>query len=122
MQQQQRPPGGAGPERRQHPRVRADRPATISVAGTAREVRLRDLSAAGLCFFSEEPFREMTLLQVRLDLPEQAPLSAAGAVVRCQRISRHLEHYEVAVFLHGLGDSERRRLQAFVAEQGASPA
>jgi hypothetical protein len=92
------------------------------VAGTPREVRLRDLSAAGLCFFSEEPFREMTLLQVRLDLPEQAPLSASGAVVRCQRISRHLEHYEVAVFLHGLAESDRRRLQAFVAEQGASPA
>lgn len=120
--QQQRSPGGAGPERRQHPRVRSDRPATVSVAGTPREVRLRDLSAAGLCFFSEEPFREMTLLEVRLDLPEQAPLSASGAVVRCERISRHLEHYEVAVFLHGLGDADRRRLQAYVAAQSGSGA
>lgn len=110
--------GGAGPERRQHPRVRADRPATISIAGQPREVRLRDLSAAGLCFFSEEPFREMTLLEVRLSLPDQDPLSASGAVVRCQRISKHLEHFEVAVFLHDIKESDRRRLQAYVAAQG----
>jgi PilZ domain len=110
-------PGSAGPERRKHPRVRADRPATISVAGQAREVRLRDLSSAGLCFFSEEPLREMTLLQVRLNLPDQEPLSAGGAVVRCQRISKHLEHFEVAVFLHDIRESDRRRLQAFVAGQ-----
>lgn len=85
------------------------------------DVRLRDLSAAGLCFFSEEPLDEMSLLDVRLDLPDDADdeFRAKGAVVRCERISAHLDHYEVAVFLHEIDGEQRYRLRDFVTRLSA---
>lgn len=109
-------PRPASAERRRHPRARHDGPLTVSVAGRRMDVRLRDLSAAGLCFFSEEPLDEMSLLDVRLDLPDEfeAEFRAKGAVVRCERISPHLDHYEVAVFLHEIDESQRYRLRDFV--------
>ncbi|QDU85174.1 PilZ domain protein [Planctomycetes bacterium Pla163] len=109
-------PRPASAERRRHARARHDGPLTVLVAGRAMDVRLRDLSAAGLCFFSEEPLDEMSLLDVRLDLPDGVDdeFRAKGAVVRCERISPHLAHYEVAVFLHDIADTQRHRLRDFV--------
>ncbi|MEZ5976617.1 MAG: PilZ domain-containing protein [Planctomycetota bacterium] len=107
-------------ERRRHERARHDGPLTVLCAGRTMDVRLRDLSASGLCFFSEEPIGEMTLLDVRLDLPDdrEEELRAKGAVVRCERISPHLEHYEVAVFLHEITEAQRARLASFVRYLG----
>jgi hypothetical protein len=34
--------------------------------------------------------------------------------VRCERISAHLEHYEIAVFLHEIAEDQRARLATFV--------
>jgi len=86
------------------------------------DVRLRDLSAAGLCFYCEEPVEEMTLLDVRLDLPDgvKKEFRAKGAVVRCERISPHVEHYEIAVFLHEIDSEQRTRLASFVKRLAAS--
>lgn len=89
------------------------------VEGAPREVRLRDLSVSGLCFFSEEPLTEMTVLQIVLELPgpngKTDRIEAGGAVVRCQPISPRVEHYEVAVFFHDISGTSRERLQGFVA-------
>lgn len=89
------------------------------VGGAPREVRLRDLSVSGLCFFSEEPLNEMTVLQIVLELPDPNGstdrIEAGGAVVRCQPISPRVEHYEVAVFFHDISNSSRECLQRFVA-------
>lgn len=111
----------SGSERRRHPRAQANRPLTVAVGGERREVRLRDLSAGGLCFFSDEAIPEMTMVKVELELPERGdtgeprPVDARGAVVRCRRVSPLLEHYEIAVFLHDLRESDAERLAAFVA-------
>jgi hypothetical protein len=109
-------PRPAAADRRRHPRANHDGPLTVLVAGRTMDVRLRDLSAAGLCFYCEEPVDEMTLLDVRLDLPDgqKKEFRAKGAVVRCERISAHLEHYEIAVFLHEIAEDQRARLAAFV--------
>ena len=89
------------------------------VGGSPREVRLRDLSVSGLCFFSEQPLNEMTVLQIVLELPDSngstERIEAGGAVVRCQPISPRVEHYEVAVFFHDISGASRERLQSFVA-------
>ncbi len=122
MEPDRSPSGTArGSERRQHPRAQANRPLTVAIGGERREVRLRDLSAGGLCFFSDEPIPEMTMVKVELELPERgshgAPkaVDARGAVVRCRRVSPLLEHYEIAVFLHDLLESDAERLAEFVA-------
>lgn len=109
-------------ERRRHPRAGGDQPLTIALADGPREVRLRDVSVSGVCFYSDVPIPEMTALGIQLDLPGEASpggrIEAGGAVVRCQRISPHVEHYEVAVFLHDATETTRRRIAQYVELQG----
>jgi hypothetical protein len=81
------------------------------------------VSRAGICFFLDRPLSEMTVLSVRIDLPargrsEPARIEGRGAVVRCQPIAPGVDHYEVALFLNDLGESERRHLDAFVSAAG----
>ena len=111
-----------GKERRREPRARADRPLRITVDDAPVEMRLRDLSASGVCFFSERPIPEMTALRIALDLPAEdgadQRVEAGGAVVRCQPISPRVEHYEVAVFFHDIAEDDRQRLRRFVDRSG----
>lgn len=114
-------PGPRGAERRQHARARADWPLSVRMGESRQEVRLRDLSAAGACFFHDQPIDEMTLVELSFDLPAAGGTTsvlARGAVVRCQRISPRVEHYEVAVFLHDIREEDRRALAAWVKQQG----
>jgi c-di-GMP-binding flagellar brake protein YcgR len=111
-----------GKERRREPRTAADRPLVVTVDESPVEVRLRDLSASGLCFFSEKPIPEMTALRIALDLADGKGASqrvqAGGAVVRCQPISPRVAHYEVAVFFHDIDEEARAQLKRFVTDQG----
>jgi PilZ domain-containing protein len=114
---ERRDPGAK--ERRAHPRVPCDCALTIQMEDGAHAARLRDISRAGLCFFLDRAVPEMTLLAVRIELPGRAgpavPIEARGVVVRCLPISRGVEHFEIAVFLSDLADSQRERLDAFVS-------
>jgi hypothetical protein len=107
----------SGAERRAHPRAPADWTVELALAGGTRRARLRDVSRAGLSFHTEAPIPMMTVLALALDLPTpegRRRISGSGAVVRCQRISQALEHYEVAVFLHDMAESDRLALEAHV--------
>jgi hypothetical protein len=110
----------SGRERRAHPRARCEGSITIQLDDGAHSARLRDVSRDGICFFLDRPLSEMTILAVRIDLPARAAESATcidgrGVVVRCQPIARAVDHYEVAVFLNELGESQRERLEAYVS-------
>lgn len=88
------------------------------------KARLRDVSRSGVCFFVERPIGMMTLLQLELELPAAPGAKAhtvrgSGAVVRCEKISPSLEHYEVAVFLHDVTESDREALDAHVRRMAA---
>ena len=114
----------SGRERRQHPRAEAQWPVDLLLADGPCKARLRDVSRSGVCFYIERPIGLMTLLQLELDLPAAPGAKArrvrgAGAVVRCERISPGVEHYEVAVFLHDLSESDREALDAHVRATAA---
>lgn len=114
----------SGRERRQHPRAEAQWPVDLLLADGPCKARLRDVSRSGVCFFVDRPIGLMTLLQLELDLPPAPGAKAhkvrgAGAVVRCERISPGLEHYEVAVFLHDVSESDREALDAHVRRLAA---
>lgn len=113
-----------GPDRRRHPRVPVDLPITISLADGDHEARLRDISCAGICFFLDRRIQEMTVLRMRLDLPLPAgareSIEGTGVVVRCEPLSPHLDHYEVAVFLSDLAASDRERLESYVVTAARS--
>ena len=106
-----------GAERRRHPRAEADWTVEIALDDGTHRARLRDVSRIGLCFHVERAIPMMTVLQIALDLPVDGGVrrvSGSGAVVRCQRISPTLEHYEVAVFLHDMAEGDRAALDAHV--------
>lgn len=116
-----RPRPTQGRERRAHPRAAADWPLEIALTGGAKpglvQARVRDVSRAGVSFFVDRPIPMMTMLEIALDLPGTGGprrVRGKGAVVRCERISAALEHYEVAVFLHELAEADRRAIDSHV--------
>lgn len=119
----------SGRERRRHERAGGQWPVTIELEDGPHQARIRDISRGGLCFFLDRPLEEMTLLRVEFDLPEEDQpqgavartrrrLSGTGAVVRCERISVALDHYEIAVFLTEMADSDREEIEAYVSATG----
>jgi hypothetical protein len=106
----------SGAERRRHPRAPADWTVELALAGGTQRARLRDVSRVGLSFHVEVPIPLMTVLAIALELPagDRRRITGSGAVVRCQRISPALEHYEVALFLHDMSEADRGALEAQV--------
>jgi hypothetical protein len=114
-----RPPGR---ERRQHPRASGDCPLFVSLTSGkelgVKRARLRDVSRAGVSFYMDKPIAVMSLLAVDLELPVAhgvRHVRGQGAVVRCERLSPSIEHYEIAVFLHEMAEIDRKALDEFVS-------
>ena len=114
----------SGAERRRHPRAQADWTIELALEGGPQRARLRDISRIGLCFHTEAAIPLMTVLAIGLDLPgPDGPrrVTGSGAVVRCERISPTLEHYEVALFLHDMAEDDRAALDAHVRTAAPAP-
>lgn len=112
-----------GAERRRWERAAADWPITLSLADGVCQGRLRDLSRGGVCFFLDRPIPMMTLLKLELQIPVPGGVRnviGQGAVVRCEKISARLDHYEVAVFLQDVAEPDREALEQFVALRQAA--
>ena len=106
-------------ERRRWSRAGVDLPLTVNVSGGRSEARLRDISRAGVCFFLDRPIPLMTVLELSVSLPVKGGMRRVGghgAVVRCERIAKAVDHYEVAVFLHEMAEADRRTIEEFVAQ------
>ena len=121
-----RPAPSSGPERRRWERADADLPITISLAAGKCEARVQDVSRSGVCFFLDRPIALMTVLEMSLALRVPGGVRHVrghGAVVRCEKISRAIEHYEIAVFLHEMAELDRAAIEEFVSElQSQRPA
>jgi len=116
------PSGGA--ERRRWARAQSDLPITVAVAGSKNPARVRDVSRSGVCFFFDRPIAMMTVLELTLEMKTSDGASAIhgnGAVVRCERIAKGVDHYEIAVFLHDMSESDRERLAAYVGTRPPQP-
>ena len=106
-----------GRERRRHPRTRLqDLPLTLE---SGRALRVRDLSRSGVCVFSDESMRTMTHVRFAFDLGPEAggPVGGDGVVVRCERLSPALGHFEVAIFFQQLDPGASERLTHYLAQQ-----
>lgn len=110
-------PTPSGRERRRHERAQAEWPISIMIDGGLREAKIRDVSRSGVCFFLDRPIEEMTLLEISFELPDhEEAVKGRGAVVRCERISSMLEHFEIAVFLTDMPDPDREAIEKYVTE------
>ena len=86
-----------------------------------RAVEWRDLSLSGACFFSESPVRVMTHVRFAFELPgDRPPIEGEGVVVRCERISPAVGHYEVAIFFQDLPAEAAARLEEYLATLSAA--
>ncbi len=113
-----------GLERRRHPRAVLDWPVMITLSDGTFQARLRDISRSGICFYLDRRIPEMTVLGMELELPPPgdegggeergARVSATGVVVRCQALSKHVDHYEIALFLNELREEAREVIDAYV--------
>lgn len=108
-----------GRERRRHPRhLVANLP--LSLEG-GQALRVRDLSRAGVCVFAEEALRMMTHVRFRFDLGAAAgEVTGEGVVVRCERLSPALGHFEIAIYFQQLDPGAESRLEGFLARQATS--
>jgi|688.fasta_scaffold13061_13 hypothetical protein len=123
-QEQSAPRQPSGAERRRWLRVACDIPVTLNLGGSRCEAKLRDLSRAGACFFLDRPVPLMTVLELSLELklPRGVRrIRGNGAVVRCERIAKAVDHYEIALFLHELAEIDRKAIEEFLAQLGAGP-
>lgn len=113
------PNSPSGRERRQWERARAEWPITITLEDGSHEARIRDVSRGGVCFFLDRPVREMTTLRIEFDLPVDSGtrrISGVGVVVRSEKISQAIDHYEIAVFLQDMAQPDRETIEAYVGD------
>lgn len=113
-----------GPEKRRWARARADLPITLFLQNGKCEARIRDISRAGVCFFLDRPVPLMTVLRMSLGLRVKDGLryvNGYGAVVRCEKIAKAVDHWEIALFLNEMADADRRAIEEFVASEVESP-
>ncbi len=109
-----------GLERRRYPRAVLDWPVTITLSDGTFQARLRDISRSGICFYLDRRVPEMTVLGMELELPPRsgeqrgARVKSTGVVVRCQALSKHVDHYEIALFLNELREEAREVIDAYV--------
>jgi hypothetical protein len=106
-----------GRERRRWPRAKADWPISLDLPEGRFEARVRDISQAGVCFFLDRPLKPMTTLAIELELPQaraRTVIRGQGVVVRSESISQRLDHYEIAVFMPELSETERGAIGVFV--------
>ena len=81
------------------------------------QAKIRDVSRGGVSFFLDRPIPEMTVLRVQFDIPVEGgvrKIQGLGAVVRCERIARNLEHYEIAVFVQDMALPDRETVDGYV--------
>lgn len=109
----------SGAERRRWARVDSDLPITLQTPKGPVQARMRDVSRAGVCFYMDQPLPLMTVLKLDLPLGKHL-ISGGGAVVRCEKISKLVDHWEVAVFLHDMTESDRELLETYIAQKIAS--
>lgn len=113
-----------GAERRRWVRAQSDLPITVSLAGSKNPARVRDVSRAGVCFFFDRPIPMMTVLEVTLDVKTKGgakSIHGHGAVVRCEKIAKAIDHYEIAVFLHEMSDTDRAAMEEYVGTRPVQP-
>lgn len=103
-------------ERRRAPRARADFPIHMTQRAKARPGSVVDISENGLCCTFPEAIREMTQVNIDLQLPDDSETHAIeGAVVRCEkRKNVSPPTYEVAVYFTGLEQDARQKLRDYV--------
>ncbi|MBT5102275.1 MAG: PilZ domain-containing protein, partial [Planctomycetes bacterium] len=89
-------------ERRQHPRAQAEE-LPLRIGDQAESaLRVRDLSQSGVAFFCDEAIPMMTAVKVAIEMPSGDLIQAEGVVVRCERLSPAIGHYEIAIFFQSL--------------------
>ena len=109
-------------ERRVKPRVAASFDLRLGLPGLVAPARVRDISASGVCCFTDRAIPAMTQVQLVLLVPDADARAArevvcGGAVVRSHRLpgAPHPRSFETAIFFTEMRDDDREILEGFIA-------
>jgi hypothetical protein len=106
-------------ERRRAPRAEAEFAIHLAERGEQRPAQLKDLSTGGLRCHHGEALREMTLVEIGMQLPGGSKVhQVRGAVVRCAKLrGLNPPTYEIAVFFTEVPPECRSAIADYVASQ-----
>lgn len=111
-------------ERRKNQRVETDlpRPALV-LDDSGKPAVLKNISVSGLSCISSEPIPEMTLVDLKMQLPalpeedlDFYPLSCKGAVVRCEPMARcnSRSKWTIAIYFTEMDEENTEILHRYV--------
>ena len=114
-------------ERRKNLRVDTDLPnPTLELTEELKPALLRNISMSGLACFSATQIPEMTLVELRLQLPalpeeeaELYPFHCKGAVVRCEAVSRcnSRKKWYMAIYFTDVDEANKKLLQKYISSR-----
>ncbi len=76
----------------------------------------KNISAGGLLFATKEAVPKASVLELKIDLPEELPITCLAKVVRVAEVATE-KGYDVAVCFLDLSGADRSRLNKFVIEK-----
>ncbi len=77
---------------------------------------IHNISAGGLVFLTKEFISIGSILELRIDLPQELPLNCLARVVRLEEMEVDSK-YSIAVCFLGVSGAERARLNKFISEK-----
>lgn len=114
-------------ERRKNLRVDTDLPnPTLELTEELKPAVLKNISMSGLACYSSIQIPEMTLVELRLQLPalpeEEAdlyPFHCKGAVVRCEAVSRcnSRKKWYTAIYFTDVDEANKKLLQKYISSR-----
>ncbi len=103
-------------EKRRAPRAMADFAISLTDRGQAREATVRDISRSGLMCSYPEAIAEMTMVEIKLQIPgDDEEHTTKGTIVWCsKRRGENPPAYDLGVFFDRLPRATQEALDRYV--------
>lgn len=111
-------------ERRKNQRVDLDSPnPTLDLTGDGKSALLKNISLSGLSCISTQEIPEMTMVDLKIQLPalpeeeaEYYSFACKGAVIRCEPLTRggSQRKWDIAIYFTDVDDTNKGILENYV--------
>lgn len=118
-------------ERRKNHRIDSDtEQPKVDLGGEATPAMLKNISTSGLACVTQQPYQEMTMVEMSVQLPalpeedrDYYPLECKGAVVRCEPVTRgnSRRKWIIAIFFTELDEKNKSILERYIKTRTTTP-
>lgn len=106
-------------ERRKYLRLEASVEVKYKVIGKPGEVKVfaKDISAGGLCIFTQENLASNTPLELKIKIPDLVdPIQALGKVI-WQKKTESSQNFDMGIEFTGISDFDRFNMNRYIMER-----